>query len=183
MPTSYKWPVAPQYYTFLTTTYGDKYSAVLNSYGNEYIMCDQYHGNCFGSAVDYWSKFRDYYGSWNCIMNWLHVDINNGSGGGHVACPYINEESSSWSDLLDYANNNGINKVWLYAYETGDENAIVSFCNSAWMSGWLLRLAKRYEIIWRCESPNPCVNCDWFNHKGGWYVAEQYYLDEQYFAY
>ncbi len=107
----------------------------------------------------------------------MDILANNGNGGGHVACPYINENSNSWFDLLGDANDAGVNKFWLYASNTGDENGIKEFCNSAWERGWLLRKQVHEVVIWQCYSADPCNSCG-FPDVGRWRVQYSYYVGD-----
>jgi type 1 fimbria pilin len=152
-------------------TFGARYSTVLYSTSNSYMMCDEYHGNCCGSVDDFWTRFRNYYGSNRCISNWVHLVINNGNGS--VTCGTGN--ANSWYDLLGDANENGVNKIWLYALSTGNEDAINNFCSSAWRRSWLSRLARELVVIWKCDTPNPCIGCNWANNKGPWHIQQSYY--------
>ena len=43
--------------------------------------------------------------------------------------------ASSFTDLFNQANLESLNEIWLYAQDTGDENAINMFCNAAWEFG------------------------------------------------
>ncbi len=172
---SYKWPVVPQYYDVLTnTTYGQIYGPLINSANNLYIMCDEYHGNCLGTVEDYWGEFHDYYTSPKNPTDWLNVVDNNGTGGGHNTCN--SENSTSWYDLIHFADGSlGMNTIWLYAENTGDEQAIASFCYAAWYEGWLLRQQKQILTVWKC-STSPCTSCSYPN-SGAWYILESYYTE------
>ncbi len=146
----------------------------LMQYSNTYIMCDQYNGDFCGNAHDYWNEYKAYYGIPNKnFTNWISLGSSY---------------TSDWGDLLNVAMAwsayGAMNPLWIYGSNNNvDESRINQFCSTAWQTGWLLRLAKEYEIIWKCESPSPCTNCDWFNHEGSWYIIGKYYLDQQYFAY
>lgn len=171
---SYDW--ASEWYDWPSLTWGDVYGQWINSRSNIYITCDQYHGDCNGSAEDYWGEFHDYYGSGKNLTDWLHVIINNGTGGGHVACPWINENSTSWYDLIHFADGSlAMNKLWLYAYDTGaDESALESFCQTASYWGWLLEYTRQFVVVWKCVSPGGCTDCHWPS-SGEWTVETSYY--------
>jgi uncharacterized protein YceK len=77
---SYKYPTQPC--NLLFSTWGSEVGALGNAGSNVYIMCDQYHGDIYGQAVDYWAKFSGYYGSKN-ISNWVELTANNGDGNTH----------------------------------------------------------------------------------------------------
>ena len=114
---SYKWP-SPVVCNLLTN-YRPYYTESIQA-SNTYIMCDQYHGDCCGTTDDYWTKYRSYYGTNKCIMNWVHGLINNGAGGGYIACP-SGGQSNSFNDLFGDANENSINKMWLYCLGITDK--------------------------------------------------------------
>ncbi len=56
--------------------------------------------------------------------------------------------SNSFSDLFCDANENGVNKMWLYCNDITDKNTTIGqFCSAAWSHGWLnLRLE---DILWK----------------------------------
>jgi hypothetical protein len=167
---SYKWPVIPQYYEFLSnTTYGQVYGPILNYANNLYIMCDEYYGNCLGHTYEYWNEFHGYYGSKN-IANWMDVVINNGNGQSPGICNYA---STSWLTLLTTANGIGLNEVWLYAQGTGNEAAIANFCASAWQDSWLTRQQKGLVTEYRCAQNN-CTSCS-YPTQGTWELYDMWY--------
>jgi len=185
MLSSYWWPsrlvgsFPGPYYTI-----GSEYGDAINSSSNIYIMCDEYHGNCFGTVDDYWNEFRNYYGATKNISNWLNLTANNGDGRTHVACPFINSHSNNWYDLLGNANRNGINEVWLWASGTGNETLVNDFSEQAWSRDWLLRAYGYYCIEWGCDT-QPCYpDCHWGVGLGPWYVKQIYKLgDDAYLPY
>jgi hypothetical protein len=169
MLTSYKWPSLP-YNAFVT--YGAEYGSVTNPFSNAYIMCDEYHGNCFGRTYDYWHEFQGYYGANRNITNWMHVVINNGSGVS-TSCSYL---ASSWDALLATADVEGINEVWLFADGTGNEAAIANCCTTCWQDQWLLQ----YQVGETYISINESTDCD---PNGPWSIVESYSAGSRYAQY
>jgi hypothetical protein len=168
---SFKWPTA---FYEQPITYGQRYSSWLGVSSNLYILCDQYHGDFYGQAEDYWGEFHDYYGGTRNPTDWIHLVINNGMGGGHNT--WTSENSSSWDDLIHFATGSlGMNKLWLYANGTDDEGLLEGYCQIASFYGWLLEYAKQYVFVWKCQSPNPCTNCNFQEGEGNWYIEDSYY--------
>jgi len=180
---SYKWP---SWSYSLPVTYGAKYGSVINSGTNIFIMCDEYHGNCWAkilgqlhTVVDYWNEFHGYYGSSKNISNWLSVSANSGDGPTHVDCGNYSWVSSSWWELLLDANRNNLDELWLWANGTGDEMRVGEFCYNAWGFGWLLRAYGYYCIVCGCDSV-PCYpDCQWGVGNGdGGYIKQIYKLGD-----
>lgn len=163
MMASYKWPTQPYNLPWTLDTYGDKYKSVLDFASNSYIMCDEYIGNIWGTPRDFWTKYRQYYGSNKNISQWINVQINNTYSG----------SGKSFSDLMGHANNLGMNNLWLYAYGISNPNNIYNFCNAAFYSGWLRGFAQNIILVYRCSYPNPC-DCD-PTLPDGWYLDEVHY--------
>ena len=138
---SFKFPVSPQYYDILTNkTYGQIYGPLMSSANNLYIMCDKYYGNCLGGhTYEYWNEFHGYYCANKNFSNWFHVVINNGNGISS-SCQYA---ATSWITLLTTADGKGINEVWLYAQDTGDETGIANCCASCWQDHWLTQFQRQ----------------------------------------
>lgn len=172
MMVSYKWPTVPYNLPWSLDTYGDKYKSVLDYASNSYIMCDEYHGNIFGTVTDYWSKYRDYYGSGKNISQWMNVGINNTFSG----------SGNSLDDLMEQANNLGIDNLWLFASGLSNPDNIYNFCLSAFSAGWLRGYAQDIILIYRCYLPDPCENCD-PNSPDSWYLEEVYYVPGYYEVY
>jgi|GEM_PF-1146635 len=179
---SYKWPSWPYSYP---VTYGAKYGSAINSGTNIFIMCDEYHGNCWAKCTppvhtvdDYWNEFKGYYGANKNISNWLNLTANNGDGSTHVDCGCSNAVSNNWNDLFGNAYRNNINEVWLWASGTGNEISVQNFCSQAWGNGWLLRAYGYYCIVWGCDS-QPCYpDCQWGVGLGTWYIKQIYKLGD-----
>ncbi len=140
------------------------YCEDLITNSNVFIQCDQFYGNCFGHTYEYWDAFKNYYQSKN-ISNWLHVVINNGN----ETDPTCGYRSTSWQTLMSTADGLGIDNIWLYAYDTGDQNAVIDFTLAAWQSGWMYKYQDQITTVWQCTESNPCVNCVWPN-VGTWNV-------------
>jgi hypothetical protein len=160
---SYKWPTVP--YTLPGPTYGYMYNQVLNFKPNTYIMCDEYHGNCFGNVDPYWTEFRSYYGTNKSKSNWMHVVINNGYGNFAGPCPGT---SNNFYDLFGDANDSGINSLWLYAQNTGSSQDLRIFGESAWQRGWLRKFERYFCIEWHCDYGCECDPTDpdvWYVYK------------------
>jgi len=173
MLSSYYMPYIPQNgNTFIGTLYAD----AIFSRNNIFIMCDEYHGNCFGRVDDYWHTFQSVYTYAKNTSNWLSVSANSGDGKTHVACPYIDAPADNWYNVLGHANEMGLNEIWLWASGTGDENRVQNFCEQAWQQDWLLRAYGYYAIVWGCDS-QPCYpNCQWGVGLGPWYIKQIYKL-------
>ena len=131
------------------------------------IICDEYHGNVLGEVTDYWNWFKPAY-TYNSNMNLMNVVTNNGTGGGHNT--WTGKNSSSWWQLFTEANNLGENTVWLYAYQTGNEAAVLNFCNAAFQSGWMYQYQLTLATLWQCNNQQSCTNCSWPN--GNWTILE-----------
>ncbi len=136
---------------------------------NYYMMCDKYDGTCCGSPCDYWDEFSNYYNPAHVISNWAKNQM---------------WQTSNWDCCFKLANGSDQNivQIWLYADSVGDISSVQTFCGYAWQNGWLLRLQKQIEIIWKCDDPQPCTNCDWYNNKGNWYVYDTFYTGQQRYA-
>ena len=154
----------------------DWYTRILNSSSNIYIQCDEYYGNCAGHTYQYWNLYKQCYSSKN-KSNWMHVVINNGNGNAS-SCGYA---ATSWQTLITTANNLGINNIWLYAYQTGNENAVINFSISAWETGWMYRFQNMITTVWLCNTNNPCANC--VSPNGNWYIDEMYSYGGQWISY
>lgn len=145
---------------------------------NIYVMSDDYYSDCCLTTTGYWDAFQNSYHSRN-ISNWMNVVINNGSNYGYPPCS--NPKSSDWSSLFGHANNYGMNNIWLYALQDGNEAAVQKFCYAAWTNGFVLNLAKQFFIEYKCV--DPCSSCVW-PIKGDWVVSNMYYTGRiQYVAY
>jgi len=144
MLSSYYMPFIP---SSGNTFIGTRYANTISSRSNIYIMCDEYHGNCFGRVDDYWYMFQWVYSAPKNISNWLSVTANNGDGNTHVACPYINAPADNWFNMLGHANEMGINEIWLWANGTGNEAGVSNFSEQAWEQDWLLRARSVSENI------------------------------------
>ncbi|MBN1301928.1 MAG: hypothetical protein JW995_12000 [Melioribacteraceae bacterium] len=160
---SFKWPT----YLF----YGIQYSEAINP-ANTFIMCDQYqekvdpldpstwdeYHDLFGDSRDYWYMYEDFYGQSNIFTHWME----------------INRSVGQFRDLFGYASNHNMNTLWLYA--GGDTNPnpekFKYFCFIAWQKGWLRGFAQNYQIVYRCQLPDPC-DCD-PNSDEFWYVDKIY---------
>jgi hypothetical protein len=149
-------------YNELMTFY---YTPIHLSEPNALIMCDEYHGNVLGDVTNYWDWFNTTY-TYNSHMNFMHIVINNGTGGGHNT--WTSNNSSSWYDLFTKANGLGQNHVWLYAAGTGNEDAIINFCIAAWQSEWMYRYQSTLATLWRCSGD--CTTCNW--PYGSWTIVE-----------
>jgi hypothetical protein len=146
-------------------------------------MCDQYNGNWWGKATEYWDTYYNSYGSNKNISNWMSVTINNGTGEFCRAGYWPTQTASDWGSLFDHADVHSIPEVWLYA-GTGNEAAVQNFCNVAWIKGWLLQKYQYVIVIWRCDNIPICTKCDWELEKGQWYVDDVQYTDSyQYMSY
>lgn len=136
---------------------------------NTRIMCDQYVGTIYGDPLDYWNKYTENYGTAFFIAGWLNntQDLENW-----------------WGSSFSLVNNSltNISQIWLYALNTGNESLVESFCETAWQNGWLLRLEKETEIIWKCTNSQPCTNCNWNNNQGNWYIYDSFYTGQQQYS-
>ncbi len=184
--------------------YGTSYSGFIDAFSNTYIMCDEYHGNCCGTVDQYWSEFNSYYGVGKNPSNWLQLTANNGNGNTHLDCFYKNSVSNNWHDLLYHANysGSGMNEIWLYANNTGSEQDVKNFVDTAWRLGWLSRYGRGYIIIWQCtyhqydstpnQGPNslnkstnstssdPCTQCNFNQEIGHWTPIQSWYTGDTY---
>jgi hypothetical protein len=143
-------------------------------------MCDQYWGDCLGRATYYWSEFWNYYGHSKNIANWMHVVVNQGNT--PDKCMFDNYNASSFTDLFNQVNYEGLNEIWLYAQDIGDEDAINLFCQAAAEEGWLLREWEEYAIEYKCDGSCP-LYCVWPT-TGNWYVYRIWYTGRvQYLPY
>lgn len=135
---------------------------------NLYILCDQYAGNCCGSAHDFGDEYKSFYGMpYRNWTNWLSLD-----------------HSAQWGDLLNVAmawstSEGAFNPVWIYGDDSDvNEGFFESFANTAWQTGWLLRFEKQMVIEYKCLDQNPCTNCVWPN-QGSWYIYDSWYTGQQ----
>ncbi len=126
---------------------------------NYYVMCDTYAADACGSPCDYWNEYTNYYSPAHVFSNWLDNVLAHW---GYWDCCF----------KLANGTDQNINQIWLWA-GTGDLTALQSFCTDAWENGWLLRQEKQIEIIWKCDTSNPCTNCIW--PYGIWYISDSYY--------
>ena len=147
----------------LCTAYED-WGAKMEGYcgDNYYITCDNYGlgTETCGKPCEYWDEYTNYYGSWHVVSNYVYNQ---------------SVQSSNWDCCFKLANgtDQNIKQIWLWA-GTGDLAALQTFCMYAWYNGWLLRQEKETEIIWKCNSYNPCTTCVWPSG-GSWYVEEILY--------
>ncbi len=150
---------------------GFEYLFSLNS--NIYVQCDAYPSDCCYPTTGYWDKFNNAFGAHD-ISNWMSVTVNNGSTPGSYPCAgYPWPNSSDWSSLFGEANAIGMNNIWLYAYQTGNQAAVSNFAYSAWTNGFVLNLEKQVFTEWKCTQDN-CTDCVWPN-EGVWYIYNMYY--------
>lgn len=108
--------------------------------------------------------FHNAYGSRN-ISNWMNVVINNGSTGYFRG--FCGGYSTDWTTLFGHANGYGMNNIWLYAYQTGDQTDVSNFAYSAWTQGFVLNLEKQVFTEWKCTQ-NSCTSCS-YPTEGTWY--------------
>ncbi|MGB8317857.1 MAG: hypothetical protein WCE54_07015, partial [Ignavibacteriaceae bacterium] len=156
-------------------------SDIFLSYPNIYIAGDQYGHGCSlcGNVHDYWDEYKAYYGLNKNITNFISV-----------ASPSTND----WGDLLNLASAWGMDPIWVYAggtkvyndvcayhWEYPDESRVAQFCVTAWQTHWLLRYSRYVTERWICNSPNPCINCDWPD--GSWTLDYAYTTDYQWVLY
>lgn len=121
-----------------------------------------------GDPVDQrasWSDMRNKYGS-KFSMTWINT-----------------KELSEFLDLFGHAKNLGLNSVWIYGFVECDENGNNcipvphhndqwdNISNAAFYNGYLRRFVQDYRIEWRCDSLNPCQDCDPTDPEG-WYIYQ-----------
>jgi hypothetical protein len=163
---SYKWPAYP----LVGQTYGSRYGSLMNGRNNVFIMCDQYYGDgYYGRANNYWDEFRSYYGVTKNISNWTD------------ATPHNDYDGDTWDALFSDANAYGLNEIWLYACNSGNEDDICDFMNAAFINGWALKKYKYATIYWQCDAIPACKYCTWGDPNAGWYISSiQFTGGEQY---
>jgi hypothetical protein len=100
-----------------------------------------------------WTDMKDRY-STKSIMNWV---------GAH-------KDLSEYPLLLGHSQNLNLPGIWLYQLNevnNSDDN-IYSFCERAWISGYLRKFERKYVYEYHCLYPDPC-DCD-PNSNYGWYL-------------
>jgi hypothetical protein len=109
------------------------------------IMCDQYDGNGCGTAPDFWDEYKSYYGYGRNLTDWETLEP------GHV---------NYWTSYLNFMSNTYRVNAWLYANDGGVTESILNdFCNTAWQTGWLLRLERFVTVFYKCTGD--CTVCNW----------------------
>jgi hypothetical protein len=146
-----------------------KTNFLINS--NTYIMCDMYNGTDCGSVHTYWDRYASCYGqpSKN-LTNFITMRPD---------C------SPDWPVLLSVALSwlNGwgaCNPIWIYALDSNvNESVVLSFCNIAWQTNWLLRYERQVTVYYSCTGN--CTVCNW--PYGNWTVTNTVYGPAQWVLY
>jgi|GEM_PF-1360083 len=155
------------------------YSIVLGGTSNSEMMCDQYYDQsiwCGDDQRTHWTLFKNYYTSARVKSHFIHL--------------LIDEQQGDFNMLFGHANNLGINELWIYAGDAGDDGFgdgeiltepyydlyLYELGSAAWDNGWLRAIQRKYIYEYRCSYYDPC-DCD-PDLPDGWYLNRIYPMNE-----
>jgi len=119
----------------------------------DFVMCTRYD-SFLGTSIDQrplWDGFKSKYNN-IFARTWIAA----------------HKDGSEFRNLLGYCRDQGY-APWFYQKQDGydyNDQMIASYCNAAWLEGFLRRYDKKYEVWYRCilnhtHNPNQPENCLW----------------------